>query len=260
MHYPKQVLFLCVWLQILVLLLLLLDTQNLRAVSFRYNARSGSKHRHGFAGRFKCLPKSKASSILRNRQYFFVVNSLANVILAVSQQQSHHRLFSLRILTGTATQEMTLLAPEVAILVAGMVGGSLCPDTALLSWSWFFSQGILRMLETGSFAGYWAHSSFNLFGLSLISHLSAISHLPPDDLFLKVTVPFLTSFPLWTQVPLSSLIGTSRLVAATLPYKKKRNFSSTISNYWRQAVKAWKIFGSKKHQSNLIRVQTKGSF
>lgn len=78
---------------------------------------------------------SKIQSIFHPEEQtiLFVVNSLANVILAVSQQQSHHRLFSLRILTDTAPQEMTLLAPEVAILVARMVGGSLCPDTALLS-------------------------------------------------------------------------------------------------------------------------------
>lgn len=41
-------------------------------IQVQIQTRSGSKHRHGFAGRngFKCLPKSKASSILKNRQHF----------------------------------------------------------------------------------------------------------------------------------------------------------------------------------------------
>lgn len=101
---------------------------------------------------------------------------------------------------------------------------------------------------------------FNL-SISLASHSSHTSLPSPDDvLFFKITFPFLTSFPLWTQIPLSKLLCTSRLVAATLPHKKEINFSSTVSNYWWQAGKAWKIFGSKKHYSNLIRVQAKLSF
>lgn len=51
---------------------------------------------------------SKIQSIFHpeERTTLFVLNSLVNVILAVSQQQSHRCLLSLWILTVTATQEM----------------------------------------------------------------------------------------------------------------------------------------------------------
>lgn len=114
--------------------------------------------------------------------------------------------------------------------------------------------------DAGDWELCWLLNPFNL-SISLASHSSHTSLPSPDDvLFFKITFPFLTSFPHWTQIPLSKLLCTSRLVAATLPHKKEINFSSTVSNYWWQAGKAWKIFGSKKHYSNLIRVQAKLSF
>lgn len=99
----------------LVLVLLLLDTQNFRATSLRHRhrARSGFMHRHGIAGRsgFKCLPRIQSIFSPEEQTTLFVVNSLVNVILAVSQQQSHRCLFSLWILTVTATREIPLRWP-----------------------------------------------------------------------------------------------------------------------------------------------------
>lgn len=143
----------------------------------------------------------------------------------------------------TAAQGVTLLAPEMGIPMAGMDGMqwiSLCSD--IVSWSGFFSRDVLRMLEIGSSDGYWDHSSYNLWPLSL--------QLLPFPTFLlmmfSLKSSLLTSFPRWMQLPLSNSTCTSRLVAATLPYKKRRNPSSPISNYCRQAGKPCKDFGSQK--------------
>lgn len=96
----------------------------------------------------------------------------------------------------------------------------------------------------------WLLNSLIFQSLWPLTQLTPLCHLMPSSwwcFLLKITFPFLTSFPHCTPIPVSNLICTSKLAAATLPYKKKMNFSSTISSYWFQAGKVWKIFGSKKH-------------
>lgn len=139
--HPKHVLVLCVWLQIPALVLLLLGTQNSGQCPSDTNTELDQvlctdKALQAEVG--LCLPQIQSIFHPEEQTTLFGVNSLLNVIPADSQQQSHRCLFSLWVLTVTATQEMTLVAPGVAILVAGMVDGSLCADTALLSCSGSF--------------------------------------------------------------------------------------------------------------------------